>query len=724
MAQNKKEEHNITEPKNFDSHIKESPVSEVLTENYMPYAMSVIKSRALPEIDGFKPAHRKLLYTMYKMNLYGKKIKCANIVGQTMQFNPHGDASIYETLVRLTEDNETLLTPFIASKGNFGKHYSRDMAYAAYRYTEAGLKNICKELFEGLSKNAVDMIDNYDGTKKEPSLLPTTFPNILATPTLGIAVGMASNIASFNLKELCEATIEYIKKPKTDLLDIMPAPDFSTGGEILYNRTEMDNIYRTGKGSIPIRSKYRIDKKKRSIEITEIPYSTTSEAVVESIIDLCKNKKIMEIDDVRDDTDKNGMVITIEYKRGCDPDELMKKLYKFTPLQENYNCNFTMLIDGNPKVVGVYEILDEWIKFRSECIKRMLSYDLKADKNKLHLLEGLQKILLNINKAIKIIRETKLDKDVIPNLMKGFKIDEDQAEFIAEIKLRNINEEYILQKTKDIDKLKSEIEKIEKNLNSESEIKKIIIKKLQEIIKTPEYIKVRKTSIITDYEASSTTDVVENYPVKIIITKHGYVKKCLAKGYRSDTEHKLKDDDKIKTMIDTENIGEILIFGSHGNVYKSKISDLPISQSKDFGSYASGIAEMEEDEAPLYITATSEFKGNVYIAFDNGKVAKFPLEVYKTKQNRKKLINSFYTGSTPKLITNNEEEINIKLVSERGKSLIFNTSLLMLKGSKTTMGVQVLKLSKNVKIKKADIVTSPSSKEEKMVVTKIPSSGS
>lgn len=724
MARKKIKEHNITEPKNFDSHMKESPVSEVLTENYMPYAMSVIKSRALPEIDGFKPAHRKLLYTMYKMNLYGKKIKCANIVGQTMQFNPHGDASIYETLVRLTEDNETLLTPFIASKGNFGKHYSRDMAYAAYRYTEAGLKNICKELFEGLSKNAVDMIDNYDGTKKEPSLLPTTFPNILATPTLGIAVGMASNIASFNLKELCEATIEYIKKPKTDLLDIMPAPDFSTGGEILYDRTEMDNIYRTGKGSIPIRSKYRIDKKKRSIEITEIPYSTTSEAIVEGIIDLCKNKKIMDIDDIRDDTDKNGMVITIEYKRSCDPDELMKKLYKLTPLQENYNCNFTMLINGNPKIVGVYEILDEWIKFRSECIKRMLSYDLKADKNKLHLLEGLQKILLNINKAIKIIRETKLDKDVIPNLMKGFKIDEDQANFIAEIKLRNINEEYILQKTKDIDKLKSEIEKIEKNLNSESEIKKIIIKKLQEIIKTPEYIKGRKTSIITDYEDSSTTDVVENYPVKIIITKHGYIKKCLAKGYRSDTEHKLKDDDKIKTMIDTENIGEILIFGSHGNVYKSKISDLPISQSKDFGSYASGIAEMEEDEAPLYITATSEFKGNVYIAFDNGKVAKFPLEVYKTKQNRKKLINSFYTGSTPKLITNNEEEINIKLVSERGKSLIFNTSLLMLKGSKTTMGVQVLKLSKNVKIRKADIVTSPSSKEEKLVVTKIPSSGS
>ena len=724
MARKKIKEHNITEPKNFDSHMKESPVSEVLTENYMPYAMSVIKSRALPEIDGFKPAHRKLLYTMYKMNLYGKKIKCANIVGQTMQFNPHGDASIYETLVRLTEDNETLLTPFIASKGNFGKHYSRDMAYAAYRYTEAGLKNICKELFEGLSKNAVDMIDNYDGTKKEPSLLPTTFPNILATPTLGIAVGMASNIASFNLKELCEATIEYIKKPKTDLLDIMPAPDFSTGGEILYDRTEMDNIYRTGKGSIPIRSKYRIDKKKRSIEITEIPYSTTSEAIVEGIIDLCKNKKIMDIDDIRDDTDKNGMVITIEYKRSCDPDELMKKLYKLTPLQENYNCNFTMLINGNPKIVGVYEILDEWIKFRSECIKRMLSYDLKADKNKLHLLEGLQKILLNINKAIKIIRETKLDKDVIPNLMKGFKIDEDQANFIAEIKLRNINEEYILQKTKDIDKLKSEIEKIEKNLNSESEIKKIIIKKLQEIIRTPEYIKGRKTSIITDYEDSSTTDVVENYPVKIIITKHGYIKKCLAKGYRSDTEHKLKDDDKIKTMIDTENIGEILIFGSHGNVYKSKISDLPISQSKDFGSYASGIAEMEEDEAPLYITATSEFKGNVYIAFDNGKVAKFPLEVYKTKQNRKKLINSFYTGSTPKLITNNEEEINIKLVSERGKSLIFNTSLLMLKGSKTTMGVQVLKLSKNVKIRKADIVTSPSSKEEKLVVTKIPSSGS
>ena len=709
-----------------DQYMRDIPVSQVLTENYMPYAMSVIKSRALPEIDGLKPAHRKLLYTMYKMGLYGKKIKCANIVGQTMQYNPHGDASIYETLVRLTEANETLLTPFIASKGNFGKHYSRDMAYAAQRYTAAGLTEISKELFEGLNKNAVDMVDNYDGTKKEPVLLPTTFPNILAMPTLGIAVGMASNIPSFNLKELCEAAIEYAKNPASDLLDIMPAPDFTSGGELLYNREEMENIYRTGKGSIILRSKYTVDKKQRRIEITEIPYSTTSEAIVESIVDLCKSKKILEIDDVRDDTDKNGMVITIEYKRSCDPDVLMNKLFRLTPLQDTYNCNFTMLIDGNPVVLGVYDILNEWIKFRCQCIIRQSWFDLAAEKKKLHLYEGLQKIMLNINKAIKIIRETKLDKDVIPNLMQGFKIDEAQAEFIAEIKLRNINEEYILQKTKDIDQLKKHIAVLEKIVTDKKEQKKLMIKKLQEIIKNPAYIRERKTQIVTDYtveKAGNTSAAVEDYEVKIIITEHGYIKKMLAKKFKSDAEVKIKEDDKVLRILDSNNTGEVLMFTNKGNVYKAKIDDLDICTNGEYGNFAGGLAELEPDEEIFYITATADFKGNMILVFANGKAAKFPLNAYETKQNRKKLINAFYTGEKLIMLQHVFDDVNIDMVSTAGKRLIINTSLINLKNSKTTMGVQVMRLTKGAELKQAKIVSDITGKSEKYVSDRIPVSG-
>ena len=478
MARKKKDVQEVekhTNTNKADQHLIEMPVSEALRANYMPYAMSVIISRAIPEIDGFKPSHRKLLYTMHTMHLYDKKVKSANIVGQTMQLNPHGDASIYETMVRLTTGNETLLTPFILSKGNMSKHYSRDMAFAAHRYTEAGLAKIATEIFEGINKNAVDMIDNYDGTKKEPRYLPVAFPNILATPTVGIAVAMASNICSFNLKELCEATIEHIKHPKSDLLDIMPAPDFPTGGEILYNRTSMQEVYNTGKGNIVVRSKYVVDKKKREITITEIPYTTTTEAIDEAVTALCKSGKIKEIDSINDSVDKNGMHMTIYYKRQVDPDELMKKLFKLTPLQDTFSCNFNVIIEGTPKVIGVYQILDEWIKFRMECLRREYTFDLDAATKKLHLLKGLEKILANIPKAIKIIMNTEKDSEVVKNLMSAFKIDEVQAEYIAEIKLRNINKEYILNRTKDIAELETKITKLEKIIDSDNEIKKAII---------------------------------------------------------------------------------------------------------------------------------------------------------------------------------------------------------------------------------------------------------
>ncbi|MCR5021486.1 DNA topoisomerase (ATP-hydrolyzing) subunit A [Ruminococcus sp.] len=721
----KKAETAVIDRTGYDEHTRDIVVSEVLTENYMPYAMSVIKSRALPEIDGFKPAHRKLLYTMYQMKLFDKKTKCANIVGQTMQYNPHGDSSIYETLVRLTEDNESLLTPLISSKGNFGKHYSRDMAYAAYRYTEAGFTKIAAELFEGINKNAVDMADNFDATKKEPVLLPTSFPNILAMPTLGIAVGMASNIASFNLKELCEATIEYIKDPKTDILDIMPGPDFSTGGDILFDRDEMDKIYRTGKGSIVVRSKYTVDKKNRRIEIREIPYSTTTEAIIENVISLCKSKRIMEIDDIRDDTDKNGLLITIEYKRSADPDEIMNKLYSLTPLQDTFSCNFTMLINNNPVVLGVYGILDEWIKFRTECIKRELTYDLEIFRKKLHLMEGLQKILLNIDKAIKIIRGTKLDKDVIPNLMKGFDIDKTQAEYITEIRLRNINEEWILDRTKEIEKIKEDIKKNETIISSDKALKKQIIKKLKEIANKEDYIKPRKTTINTEVKVEKVTVIeeVKNYDVKIIISEHGYVKKVPTSTYKEDTEYKLKDDDRILKVIDAQNIGEVLTFTDKGVVYKTKISDIEVCKAGEFGTFIRSAAEIPDDEKTVFITATGDFSGNMIVVFENGKVAKFPLNVYETKQNRKKLINAFYTNVKPVAFYHVLEDVNIKMKSDGGKLLIFNSEMINLKNSKTTQGTQVMKLPKETKILKSRIIEELDKKSSKIVVKSIPASG-
>lgn len=710
----------------MDQHMIDMPITDALTTNYMPYAMSVIVSRALPEIDGFKPAHRKLLYTMYLMRLQNKKIKSANIVGQTMQFNPHGDSSIYETMIRLSEGNETLLTPYVASKGNMGKHYSRDMAYAAYRYTEAGLTKISTELFDGINKNAVDMVDNYDGTKKEPVLLPVSFPNILAIPTLGIAVGMASNICSFNLKELCEATIEHIRHPKSDLLDIMPAPDFSTGGEIVYNKNEMKSIYQTGKGNIVIRSKYKVNPKKRIIEINEIPYTTSSEAIVDSVLVLCKSGKIKEIDDIRDDTDKNGMLITIEYKRSVDPDALMQKLFKNTPLQDTFSCNFNMLIDGKPRVLGVYEILDNWVKFRTGCIVRVLNHDVDAHKKELHLLKGLEKILANIDKAIKIIKNTEKDSEVVPNLMKAFKVDEIQGNYIADIKLRNINKEYILNRTKYIASLEAEIARLEKIISSDTEIKKIIIKKLQEIAKNNDYVKPRKTTINENAVVltnNGSDNDVENYDIKLVITEHGYIKKIPAKSYKEDANIKMKDNDKIIKVLDAENIGDILVFTDKCNVYKCRLSEVADCKTNEFGEYVNNITNMESDENAIFITTTTSYEGNVVIGFENGKVCKYPLNVYATKTNRKKLVNAFFNGSKALSIFVVDNEAIFTMISSAKKKIIFNTELIPLKTTKTTQGVQTLRLSKGataVSIQKIDTIAK---KDEKFNITSIPAAG-
>lgn len=710
---------------NYDQHMIIKPVSDVLRENYMPYSMSVIMSRALPEIDGFKPSHRKLLYTMHLMGLKGTKTKSANIVGQTMKLNPHGDASIYETMVRLTTGNESLLLPLVESKGNMAKHYSRDMAYAAHRYTEAGLAKICKELFEGMNKNAVDMVDNYDGTMKEPVLLPVSFPNILVTPTMGIAVGMASQIASFNFREVCEATAAYIKNPKNTLFDIMPAPDFSTGGEILYDKAEMESIYNTGRGKVVIRSKYRVDKKNRVIEIYEIPYDTTAEAIVGKTLALMKAGTFKEINDIRDDTDKNGLVITIEYKAAADPDDIMKKMFKKTPAQCAFSCNFNLIVNGHPKVLGVYEILDEWVKFRVDCVRREKQFELNASKRTLHLLEGLAKILLNIKKAVNIIMNTEKDTDVVPNLMSSFKIDEEQAEYIAEIKLRNINKEYILNKTKDIEGLRNSIAELEKILSSDAEVKKIIVKKLQELAKNKDYVQERRSTIVYDYveETGGTEYEIENYPVKVAITEHGYIKKMLTKGYREDTELRTKDDDQIIKVFDSENAADLLIFTDKGNVYKCRMNDIMTCKPSDLGEYANNIAGMEDDEKVLFITATADYKGNIVIAFENGKVAKYPIDVYSTKTNRRRLINAFCVKDNIVSIHHMAEDGYIEMTNNNKKKIVFNTSLLMLKTTKTTQGVQVMRLAKGRAVTSAITVDEITDKHKKFIVESVPSAG-
>ena len=691
----KKEIKDIKEFKNPDQHMVSQPVSETLTVNYMPYAMSVIVSRAIPEIDGFKPAHRKLLYTMYKMGLLnGSRTKSANVVGQTMKLNPHGDASIYETMVRLTRGNESLLYPYVDSKGNMGKHYSRDMAFAASRYTEVKLDPFSAELFSGLDKGATDFVDNYDGTMKEPLLFPVTFPNVLVNANQGIAVGMASNICSFNLSEVCKATILHIQEPDADIMSVMPAPDFSTGGTILLDKNEMRKIYKTGKGSIRVRGKYSFDSKSNIIDITEIPYSTTIEAIIEDITNLVKQNRIKEINDVRDETDLNGLKISIDLKRGADPDLLMKKLFKFTKLEDSFSCNFNVLINGYPVVLGVTQIIEEWYKWRKECLKKELLFDMNKKQEKLHLLIGLQKILLDIDKTIKIIRETKKEKDVVPSLMAAFDLDEKQANYIAEIKLRNINEEYILNRTKEISSLEKEIKKIDSTIKSNAKINKLIISNLELIDK--KYGKPRKSDIvkITDVDTNIPDESEDKTIVRLMLTKEGYIKKLSTIAMRSSPEIKLKENDEIVFNDDVPSNMELLIFTNQCNVYKTKVSNISQCKPSELGDYYGNIGDCPPEEELIGIIKTMDYSENVLIAFENGKIAKIPISAYQTKQNRKKLINSFSDKSKVISIIEIKDDIDIGINSDT-KLLVFNSSKIPLKTSKTTQGVQCLRLGKN-----------------------------
>ena len=702
------------------------PITEMLEINYMPYAMSVIVSRAIPEIDGFKPSHRKLLYTMYKMGLLtGNRTKSANVVGQTMKLNPHGDQAIYETMVRMTRGNASLLHPYVDSKGNFGKQYSRDMAYAAPRYTEVKLEKICEELFAGIDKNAVDMVDNYDGTLKEPVLLPATFPSLLVNSNQGIAVGMASNISSFNLKEVCEATIAYLKDKDADILEYMPAPDFSGGGQILYNREQMAEIYETGKGSITLRSKYTVDTKNNLIEITEIPYSTSSEAIIDGIADLVKAGKVREINDVRDETDLDGLKITIDCKRGTNHEELMKKLFRFTKLQDTFSCNFNILINGSPRVMGVKEIISEWLNWRRQCVSRELAFDLDKKKSRLHLLEGLEKILLDIDKAIAIIRNTELEEDVVPNLMRGFDIDKIQAEYVAEIKLRHLNREYILKRTAETDKLEKDIAELEEILGSDRRIKNIIIAELKEIIK--KYGQPRRTQFFykTDIEEVSIEEEVPDYQCKFILSDSGYFKKCTPQSLRMASDQKFKEGDFQSQEIDASNRHDLLFFTNSATVYKTKASAFSDTKASALGDYIPAVLSFDEGESVFSMVATTDYSGYLLFCFENGKVAKVPLSAYETKTNRKKLANAYSAKSRLVAMFHVADNANIMLRTTNGRAMIFSTALLLPKAARDTIGVQAMTCKAKSVVDRAFIVSDEKAEELKKYKSKtIPVAGS
>lgn len=683
----------------------EQKITETLKENYMPYAMSVIISRAIPEIDGFKPSHRKLLYTMYKMNLLtGNRTKSANVVGQTMKLNPHGDGAIYETMVRLTKGNEALLHPFVDSKGNFAKQYSRDMAYAASRYTEVKLADISKEIFKDIDKNTVDFIDNYDGTMKEPSMLPVTFPNILVNPNQGIAVGMANCICSFNLKEVCDTTIAYIKNNNCDISKTLIAPDFSTGGDLIYDENQIKSIYETGRGSVKVRSKYRYDKKNSLIEIYEIPYSTTSEAIMDKIIELIKAGKIKEITDIRDETDLNGLKITIDIKKSADPEILMAKLFKMTPLEDAFSCNFNILIGTSPKVMGIKEILKHWTDFRRDCIIRKTKYDLNKLTHRLHLLEGLAKILLDIDKAVEIIKNTEKDEEVIPNLIKGFDIDEIQAEFIAEIKLRNLNKQYIINKISEIEDLKKQLEELNHILSDIKEVDKIIISELKDISK--KYGVDRKTTIINEDEIAefSEEEVVEDYNLKMFLTNDGYIKKVTAVSLRSASEHKFKENDFLVSEQETTNRADLIMISNKCNAYKIKINDIQQCKASDWGHYAPNLTEMEPDEKIVFIHATNDYSGEFMYFFQNGKGAKIPVKSYETKTNRRKLTKAYSDKSplvTAKFLC---EDTDLVAYSSIDKILIFNSSAILSKASRDSQGVAIMNLKKKSVLTKVEFL--------------------
>lgn len=679
--------------------VVEQFITETLETNYMPYAMSVIMSRAIPEIDGFKPSHRKLLYTMYKMGLLnGSTIKSANIVGRTMQLNPHGDATIYETMVRLSRGNEALLYPYVLSKGNFGKAYSRNMQYAASRYTEAKLEPIAAELFADIDKDTVDFVDNYDNTMKEPTLFPVTFPSVLVNANTGIAVGMASSICSFNLKEICDATVGLIKNPDYDINEAVKAPDFIGGGQIVYDDAQMREIFRTGRGSFKVRSKYAYDKSNNCIDITEIPPTTTAEAIIDKIIEKVKSGAAREIADVRDETDKKGLKITIDLKRGNDPEKLMRKLFKSTPLEDSFACNFNVLIAGVPRVLGVRDLLLEWIAFRMECVSRRVYFDLSKAKDRLHLLEGLQKILLDIDKAIRIIRSTEEESEVVPNLMIGFGIDKIQAEYVAEIKLRHLNREYILKRTKDIEELRKNIEDMEDILSSKARIKKIIVEELETVVE--KYNKPRRTEIIyaAVEEEEAEIEKIPDYPVHLFFTKEGYFKKITPQSLRMSGEQKLKEGDSVTQTLEATNNTDLLFFTDRCQVYKAKAADFDDSKASVLGDFVASKLHMDAGESAIYMAVTADYKGYMLFFFENGKVAKVDLSAYETKTNRKKLIKAYCEKFPLAAMYQMAEDGELVVQSTAGRILLLNTGAITPKTTKDTQGVSVMTLKKGHRV--------------------------
>ena len=679
--------------------IVQQDISDTLRQNFMPYAMSVIMSRAIPEIDGFKPSHRKLLYTMYKMGLLGPtRTKSANIVGQTMKLNPHGDAAIYDTMVRLARGYEALLHPYVDSKGNFGKAYSRDMAWAAPRYTEAKLEAICKELFQDIDKDTVDFVDNYDSTMKEPTLLPATFPSVLVNANTGIAVGMASNICPFNLQEVCRTTIALIRDPQADLFATMQAPDFPGGGQILFDRAQMENIYKTGRGSFRVRSRYSYDKSQNCIDVTQIPPTTTIEVIVERVIDLVKQGKLKEIADIRDETGMDGLKITIDLKRGTDPDKLMQKLFKLTTLEDSFACNFNVLIAGTPRVLGVRELLEEWTAFRVECVRRRTHFDLEKKREKLHLLQGLELILLDIDKAIRIVRETEEEAEVVPNLMIGFGIDQIQAEYVAEIKLRHLNREYILKRTQEIAELERDIAQLEGILASKAKVKGIIVKELEAVAQ--KYGQPRRSMILyaDEVEEAEIVEEVPDYPVHLFFTKEGYFKKITPQSLRMSGEQKLKEGDEITQQLEAQNTAELLFFSNKSQVYKMKAADFADTKASVLGEYIPARAQMDEGESAAYMAVTYQYDGFMLFFFENGKVAKVEMSAYQTKQNRKKLLNAYSDKSPLTAALYVREDCEVLLTASSGRMLLFHTGLIAPKATKNTQGVQAMNLKKGQRL--------------------------
>lgn len=726
-TESKKKQVNNPNVIGLHSEVTQQPITQTLESNYMPYAMSTNVSRAFPEIDGFKPSHRKLLFTMYKMGLLkGDRQKSANIVGQTMKLNPHGDSAIYETMVRLATGNEALLAPFVESKGNFGKYYSGDLSYAASRYTEAKLAPICAEIFKDIDKDPVDFVDSYDGAMKEPRLLPTTFPNILVSSNKGIGVAMASDICGFNLNEVCTATIHFLEDPECDLLEYMPMPDFSTGGEIIYRREEMERIFETGLGSFQIRSRWRYLPKERIIEIYEIPYTTKTDVIIERIIKLSKEGKVREITDIRDETDLSGLRIAIDLKRGVDPEQLMAKLFRSTTLQDSFSCNFNVLVDGYPRVMGVRQILHEWVAWRIESTRRRMNFDLNKKTERLHLLHGLEAILLDIDKAIAIIRNTKLESEVVPNLMKGFGIDEVQAEFVAELKLRNINEEYILNRTKDIERLEADIAKLNDTLASESKIKKVISDELAAVNK--KHVMPRRTGKIDPSEVVevSLELEVEEYPVTMMLSREGYLKKMTDRVLKKASSLKYKDGDGPFIEFPSSNTHELLVFTDRSQVYKCKIASFEDTKSAQLGSYLPTDLEMDPDESVTWVIDPEDYKADVLFVFENGRVARVALAGYATKTNRKRLKNAIYGGSKLLYAAVLKEERDLALVSSDYRLMNFNTSLLKTKTTTSTQGVQAftVKGSRTVTaVGKAEDFLGGKSSIKKFCAESLPSSG-